>query len=432
MSLALKEAQRGESTWDIPRTSDLRWPVDALYALFRPFQFFGTEVHRLSLAGAATSAGVNIALLTLTVGLITSTYDFAHGDAPLLMVVAWNMAVALVGGAAWVFGLALLLAGGMAGARDFGEAYRRAFRVAASTTAVLLLATLLIALQFLTPLFILTALLLFSSGGVFGAVTVIGVVWMAVILFAALLMDQPPLDRADSVRAGGFRCEECGYDLRIVPREGQCPECGHSYGASVDAFRIRLSPVERGWTPWSAILTWPGATLQPERFWSSKAARVDCDSARNGFLLTLLLAAALGCLATVFIGGVVMGDPHLGGIVAMVLVSMVLFGIAAVPVLLINQAVVLVGTLWARRNGCPLTFCQVARLGYHSVALPAVGQMLVATGLLWHIQGIFGIQTSRVTGDQILLICTGLIAFLVAWSLWAMLRAARVVRRANY
>ena len=86
-----------------------------------------------------------------------------------------------------------------------------------------------------------------SGWGDFIAVPVVLIIWLPCFLF---------LDRAIVLERRGFRCKQCGYDLRgqVVPR---CPECGKDFDAAERAFletgEFPRAPAQRRGRAWLVV-----------------------------------------------------------------------------------------------------------------------------------------------------------------------------------
>jgi hypothetical protein len=59
------------------------------------------------------------------------------------------------------------------------------------------------------------------------------------------MVTQPQMHNSDDT----LRCDECNYDLRAQPPDGQCPECGGSVAASREAAKVPRRPAWRDSDP---------------------------------------------------------------------------------------------------------------------------------------------------------------------------------------
>jgi len=85
-----------------------------------------------------------------------------------------------------------------------------------------------------------------------------------------------------------LRCARCEYDLRGLPLEGQCPECGHIVRASFDARAVALTPHEL-----DALKRWLHAVrlLIPGAFLGLLMGAVALSAVRIGSVMLQGLAA---------------------------------------------------------------------------------------------------------------------------------------------
>jgi len=414
-----------ESQCTIPRHGDVVWPIDAYHVFLHPLQFFRTEIHRMSLRGAMASAAMNTVMLSLLVGILVFAYGSLierSGIWTILPEVArppalgpvesslLHVALTWAAVAAWLAILSVALSAGMSGCRTFGEAWQRAFRVAAATMAFVWPATLATILLHMGPVWFFFLFFVYVHSGVPVAALIFGL-WALAMMTLGLLLDEPPHRDLDEEWAGPL-CPRCGYAL-VVTVEGRCPECGQAIGSIVETMRLKLSAAETAPSVRTLWETWPRAALHPREFWSRCAAMADSNCVRNAWLVTV------GCstLTAAVLSAVVVSPDGLGYAGAMFLGMLPVFA----AVLAGNQLALLAGIAVARIGGNRLPFHALARVGYHSLGLPAVLETLVGFALLWALMSGFDRAVGLAEGVCTLAAAT-VEAALVAWSLSAMVR----------
>jgi len=432
MSGDRQQLDETESQYDIPRHGDLVWPIDAYYVFFHPLQFFRTEIHGMSFRGAMVSAAMNTVMLSLLVGVLVMVYGSPTETSriwpiqsetvepsalgPVQSSLLW-VALTWAAVAAWLAILSLTLTAGMSGCRTFREAWPRAFRVAAATTAFVWPMTLVSVFVHLGPVWVFVFLIsVYGRSGAWVAVLVFSL-WALAMMTLGLLLDESPHRGLDEEWAGPL-CPRCGYAL-VVTTEGRCPECGQKIGSIVETMHRKLSAAETAPSVRTLWNTWTRAALHPREFWSRCAVVADSDCVRNAWLVTVGCAALAG-------GGLSAAVASPCGpayAVAMLLSTLPVFA----AVLVGNQLALLAGMAVARIAGNRLPFHALARAGYHSLGLPTVLEALVGFALLWGLMRGF----DRAFGP-VELACTlaaGTVeAALVAWSLWAMIRGMATAR----
>lgn len=130
-------------------------------------------------------------------------------------------------------------------------------------------------------------------------------VWLVVVIFRSLRvaagLDLGPVTQ----RAPRTLCEECGYDLRLLPPGGRCPECGLPLASSLEADQARPGI---GWERHRSIASWLKTTwlvmVRPTRFYRRLPIRSG-DRGSRSFALSQalgLIVALVLLFATLAVG----------------------------------------------------------------------------------------------------------------------------------
>ena len=97
------------------------------------------------------------------------------------------------------------------------------------------------------------------------------------------------------------RCEDCGYDLSHIPRDGLCPECGLHVDESLTPNRRRPGAAwERGRSPGSWLATSFAVLFRPARFYAALRMRGH-DQHSHRFAVFHYLSIAAGAFSTTLV-----------------------------------------------------------------------------------------------------------------------------------
>ncbi|MBN2582694.1 MAG: hypothetical protein JXL80_06465 [Planctomycetes bacterium] len=456
---AAEPAARGERS--------LGWLAVMAYVLVRPWTFFGSRIHRLTVGGAVFAAVVNLLLALVLIvaspyvrfvlppsmtSLQNSYHQFTLGDAhdvAISVAIAWAVVVACnVAGA-------LLYASAMSGVDSFRQAFRRSLVLVGSLTSLLPVVAIGggVMIVFIEALQEVARTLVGSSlAGVLLALLMwLMPAWVAAITWLALFRDGrcgPQVLR----RAPADRCEKCGYLLAIIPEERQCPDCGWPVDDSLSSTRREPLPVEcatRAQWPIRVLTTLCSGFLRPSRLWWRCRVRAGSVAPRNAFLVMTVAGTVIGTvLAFVLIVAAVAAQDFDDLDEALpVLVPICLgWGLAVFWVVLAgNHALLVVAIALARLRDNPLRLDELARVGYCSLGLPAFIQGVSALTLL----GLFALFTmvgvrsygggpsnAQMIGQTVMVILLlgvgGMLIGALLGSLISTVRAMQAARHANY
>jgi len=273
------------------------------------------------------------------------------------------------------------------------------------------------------------------------------VLWAFVWLLLGLALDGRGGVAEDRPR-GECRCERCGYNLKVIPDEQVCPECGHPASLSFDPESRTVVPAERrgGLAAARFVATWSSALWMPRRFWRRHQVRRDSRRGRNLFLGILLVAGIGSSALFVACMGAVPEVTDGEGYGQMVVTALGLFMAICGGALLANQLVLLVAQAVSRSRGSMMRSDELARVGYYALGLPVAVEIVsahlaivfmalgirFAVSMMWASGSGSEHQTVMAVLYGAALLC-GLSAVAAAlWSVVSVVRGQEACRYANY
>jgi len=433
----------------------LVWPLTTLCAVFRPIWFFSSVVRRMSFGVSLTGAILNVALgVGIPLLVIGIASEGLPNDISAVVVLAalGTYAVLVVLSATGLFLSALLLAPAMSGVGSLWQALKRSMAVVSGVSSlcpVLGAAVIMFAVHGEAITDWLRARYGYEWVGLFMAnLAMVPALWSLVWLLLGLFLDGRGRGQDDRPR-GECRCERCGYDLKIIPEEQVCPECGHPVACSFDPERRAPPPIE---DPGGALLPRLAATLwlafwTPKRFWQRHRVRRDNRRARNAFLAVILWGCCLLSAGHVFCLAVLLsisGEETTG---MTVVAGLWMFMSVSAGVLWTNQLVLLIGQAISRVRGNTMRSDELARAGYYALGLPALVEVVaVHLGILFVVLAVWvwipsvfvgaGTGSERRIAAAVLsgsaLVCGLVIVAMGVWSLVSVARSHEACRYANY
>ena len=407
----------------------------------------------MSFAASVAGAVANV-VLAVAIPFVAALPDASMhrvGGIEILMAVTMFVVVAVLG-VAGAFLWALVLAPAMSGVDSLWSAFKRAMSVVSGVSSVHPVASL--------------AIVLLAANGegvnqwlrrtvgmkwdepVMVLLFMLPVLWAFAWLLLALFLDGRGGGREDRSR-GECRCERCGYDLKVIPDEQVCPECGHPVALSFDPGCREQVPAERrgGLAPARFVETWWGALWMPRRFWGRHQVRRDSRRGRNLFLGMMLLA---GILSWALFVACMMAVPEMtddGEAYGQILVTGLGLLVAMCGAALMgNQLILLVAQAVSRSRGNTMRSDELARIGYYALGLPTAVQIVSAHLAIVFLVLAVRLMVSRMFAsgsgsghETVMAVLYGAaLVFALAivaaalWSLVSVVRGQEACRYANY